>query len=283
MRKRTLQNVVGFSAIILLAALFAVVFFMEKNDTEEVVVTQEKLGTITFESSELVYDGMGKLDLMSGVSAKNADGEDVTDKIEAVITGDGTLNRKIVRYTLLDEKGNTVTEKRTLVMKNYKGPTLRIDDELVLKASDMKDLINVLKKSGKLSSEDGYGRDISSAVKCLREKKPNGEYEMEFSVVNSYDDSQTVTVMAKINGEVADPEIKLSEKEVKVRKGETFSPLSYVAMASDTVSDDAVRKIQVSSSVNTAEPGKYKVVYTLYSADKTAKTTATLKVSVLGE
>ena len=283
MRKRTIQNIVGVLAIVILAAFFAVVFITEKNNTEEFVDTREKLGSIIFESEELVFDGTGKLDLMSGVSAKNADGEDITDKIEAVITGDGTLNRKIVRYTFCDEKGNAVTEKRTLVMKNYKGPTLETDDNLVLKSSDLKDLINVLKKNGKLSSEDGYGRDISSSVKCMREKLPNGEYEMEFSVVNAYNDSQTATVTARISGEVADPEIRLAEKEVEIKKGETFSPLSYVVRASDTVSDDALRKIQISSSVNTDEAGKYKVVYTLYSADKTARTTETLKVIVLGE
>ncbi len=283
MKRKALQNAIGISAVAVLVILFAVVFFAEKKDTSPKTQPQEASGTITFDKDEIVYDGTGSLDLMEGVVAKDSSGNNVNDKVDVMLTGDSTLNRKTVRYTFLDKSGASVSAKRTLVMKNYNGPSLNVEADLVLKADDLGDLINVLKNKGSLSAEDGYGRDITSQVKCVREKKANGEYTMEFTVVNGYEDSKSATATAFIEGDVPDPEIKLSEKEVTLRKTEFFDPLRYVVFASDTVSHNATGEIQVTSSVQPSVPGKYKVVYRLYSADKTAITTEVLKVSITGD
>lgn len=279
MKRKIIQNTVGISALVLLALLAGFIFLKgEQPETE--TKQNESSGSISFEEEELIFDGSGSLDLMKGVRAEDSDGSDATEKVEAIITGDGTLHRKTVRYTFVDLTGRTVTEKRTLVMKNYEGPSLHVKSSLTLEAKDLKDLINVLKNEGFLKAEDGYGRDITSSVRVSREKKADRQYEMKFSVVNSYEDSEEMTVVAYIDGDVPDPEIRLSETEVTIGQTEYFDAKKYIVYSSDGFSENVTDKIQIDSSVDTSASGDYRVIYRLYSADKTAVTTKVLKVKV---
>lgn len=279
MKRKIIQNAVGISALVLLALLAGFIFLKGKQPENETKPHQAS-GSIAFEEEELIFDGSGSLDLMKGVKAADSDGKDATEKVDAIITGDGTLNRKTVRYTFIDLTGRTVTEKRTLVMKNYKGPSLYVKNNLTLEAKDLKDLINVLESKGFISAEDGYGRDILSSVRVLREKKADRQYEMRFSLVNAYQDSEEITVNAYIEGDVPDPEIRLSETDVTVRRTEYFDAKKYIVYSSDGFSENVSDKIQIDSSVDTAAAGDYRVTYRLYSADKTAVTTKVLKVKV---
>ena len=279
MKRKIIQNTVGVSALVLLVLLIGFVFLKDGKPESE-PKTVKTSGSIVFEDEELVFDGSGNPDLMKGVRAIDSDGKDVTEKVEAVITGDGTLYRKTVRYTFLDGTGRTVTEKRTLVMKNYDGPSLSVKNNLTLEAQDLKDLINILESKGFIRAEDGYGRDITSSVRALREKKAGGYYDIKFSVVNSYQDSEEITVSAYIKGDVSDPEISLSETDVTIRRAEYFDANEYIVYSSDGFTENVSDKIQIDSSVDTATAGDYRVVYRLYSADKTAVTTKVLKVKV---
>lgn len=279
MKSKKIQNTVGIAAIVLLAALVGVVFFGNKEPEKE-EQTNKSAGSITFEENELVYDGTGMLELMDGVVAKDSNGNDVAHKVEAIITGDGTLNRKLIRYSFTDTDRKTVTAKRTLVMKNYEGPSLSVESGFFVNAEELKDLINVLKDKELLNADDGYGRDITSSVKCLREKKENGQYSIKFSIVNAYEDSEEVSVVAYIDGDVPDPEIRLSTKEVTLRRTEYFDAKKYIVYSSDGYSENVTEKIQIDSSVDVTQAGDYRVVYRLYSADKTAVTTTVLRVRV---
>ena len=279
MKRTKIQNAVGVSAILLLALLIGFVF-LQGEKTEKKPEADKTSGKIIFESDELVFDGSGALDLMKGVTALDSDGKNATEKVDAIITGDGTLGRKIVRYTFVDLTGRLITEKRTLVMKNYNGPSLSVKDNLSLEAQDLKDLINVLAGRGLITAEDGYGRDITASVKVLREKKSEKLYVMKFSIINSYQDSREVTVNACIEGTVSDPEIRLSDDKITIRKTDYFDARKYIVYSSDGFAENVTEKIEIDSSVNTSQPGDYRVVYRLYSADKTAVTTKVLKVKV---
>lgn len=279
MKRKIIQNTAGIIAVVLLVLLIGFVF-LKGEEAEPEKTTTSSSGSIIFENEELVFDGTGSLDLMKGVKAEDSDGKDVTDKVEAIITGDGTLYRKTVRYSFVDLTGRTVTEKRTLVMKNYEGPSLNVKNNLTLEAQELNDMINTLKERGFISADDGYGRDVTSSVKVLREKKADRQYEMKFSVVNAYQDSDEITVNAYIEGDVHDPEIRLSETSVTIRNTEYFDAKRYIVYSSDGFNENVSEKIQIDSSVDPQVSGDYRVVYRLYSADKTAVTTKVLKVKV---
>lgn len=281
-RRRTLQNIIGLASLFLLIALFCMVSpkIGRMTENEKKKTSSNIDAELYFDSEELRYDGVGILDLMEGVHARSADGKDLTDKVNATITSDGTLGRKTVRYMLIDDDCQ-ISKKRTLVMENYRGPTLEVMSQLRLRADDLDDLINVLHESGLLSASDGYGADITGQVTCLREHQAGSEYKMTFRVINSYLDETEQTVKAHIYGEVKDPVIKLSQTELMLPLNSEFQPLSIVAFADDGSGNTAYDRIRIETSLNTAVPGSYRVAYELYSTDKTAKTTEVLKVKVL--
>lgn len=271
--------VIGIAAILCIAALL---FFAGRKDRQkagETAATKALEVTISFETEELVYDGSRVLDLMEGVSAADQEGNDKTGEVEAALLSGDSLTQKRIRYRLFDENGREVTRERRLVLKGYTGPTVTVTDNLELEASELTDLIGVLGEEKKLSAQDGFARDITDQVTCKRKKTGDGVYEMEFQVRNEFQDVDQVTVTAHIEGEVSDPVIELYEDEVLLTVGSEWDPYSYVEQADDGMGD-ALDQVQVDSSVNTAVPGTYHVVYQLDSHDHTAETSAVLRVIV---
>ena len=276
---RIILNLIGASALIAIIILFVCVsrHFSVKN-IHNISQPHYNRGSISFDSDEIIYDGTSPLDLMAGVMVDDGNGNDITDEANAIITSGGTLNRKIVRYSCFDAGGHTLTATRTLVMKDYTGPSLEISDSLDLDAENLDDLISHLYKNSLLSSYDGFGKNISSRVTCQRECVSTGTYKMTFRVINDYQDEKTVVVNARISGKVEDPFISLYSNSVSVPFGEKFEPMNFVVSQSPCVG-----KIDIDSSVNTMVPGNYRVIYTAYSTDMTAKSTKTMQVTVTGD
>ena len=86
---------------------------------------------------------------------------------------------------------------------------------------------------------------------------------------------------AYISGEVSDPSIELVQNSVVLSVGSSFAPTDFILSANDGT-QSAVDRVQTSNYVNTAVPGKYRVVYELTSADGTAYTSCALEVEVQG-
>lgn len=279
MKNKTLiKNLAGICAVALIVVMF---LFIQKNGNNtnniESTVPNTSVGTLTFETEEIVFDGSGKLDLLEGVYADDGNGNDVTSEVSTVITSAGTQTRKIVRYTFNDANGRIISKTRTLVMKNYEGPSIFVKDELELTAEELDDIVNVLFDRDELWAKDGYGKDITGSVTCVREHIADEKYTVTFTVANDYLDSVKTVVSANISGAVKDPVIKLYHETVTLEKGDEFAPLQMVA----SVSNGSASNIKIDSNVDEFVPGNYRVIYTLYSPDGTARTTETLHVNVV--
>ena len=179
--RRRLPIFAGITALVLLAVLFVQAVRMDRagysqtggnsfaggnplpggSSTVSVGTSDPADGQagLLFDSQELVYDGSGSLDLLAGVTAADTDGSDITDQVNAVLTGRGSGNRKVIRYSVFTSGGKELTGQRTLVLKNYRGPQLTVSGTLSLQAEDLMDLASVLRDRGELSADDGYGRD----------------------------------------------------------------------------------------------------------------------------
>ncbi len=280
---RIFENIIGILAVVIFIALFFVarnytdIFKVKPDDTS---LQEQNRGFYEIDG-DLVYDGTGTLDLMQGVYADDGNGNDVTENVSAIITADGTLSKKVVRYTFFDAAGKSVTEKRTLVMKNYKGPSITVPSNITLEATDLSDLINVLHARDELETNDGFGKDIYSKVTCLREHVSQNKYKLTFNLNNDFLDSKSISVSATINGDVLNPIIDLSSNVAMITVGEEFSPMNLVAGVSNGPVGGK-NAVEVESHVDTSVPGTYSVIYRLYSPDRTALTTEVLKVTVTG-
>lgn len=273
---RTLFNVIGVVASILLALFLVYALVLPHDIVPEIVPeTSQNQGEISFKSEELVFDGSDTLDLMEGVYIDDGKGNDITSEGSAVITAEGTIDRKIVSYSCIDAAGNMLTAKRVLIMEGYTGPTLEVPRTLALDAENTDNLIAYLQSENLLVAYDGFGKNITTEVTHQRERTSKGYYKMTFRIVNDYGDEKTVSVNAKITGEVSDPDFELYDESISVRKDITFEPMKYVVSRTSNVGN-----IITDSSVNTTIPGEYRVIYTAYSTDKTVKTTKVMNVTV---
>lgn len=277
-RKNLLRGI-GILALGLLLALLTAARVQDRSAPEKEEKRQEI--SLTFSPEILTYDGKGELDLLTGVRAEGADGTDLSDSVEAVLTSSGIQNEKKIRYTVFAPDGTEATAVRTLKLEGYSGPGLSVEENLELDASALEDLIPYLKEHGLLTAQDGFGRDASNKVEWYRKKEAKGVYDITFTLNNQYLDSVQQTVRTVIRGETADLELTLSESTVTIPTGAEFEPLNYVAAALDPQYGNLLSRISVSSTVNTLVPGTYAVIYTLTSLDNTQKAEAVLQVKVV--
>ena len=280
--KRTLFVILGIGAVILLIVLFITAKKKDIDLAQRSTEKERKTVELQFTPEVLEYDGRGKLDLLKGVRATTQDGEDVTDEVQAVLTAGGTEKEKEIRYSVFSEDGKETTKKRTLRMKGYTGPELTVEEDLEIKADDLKNLISILVRRDELKAEDGFGKDASGQVSWVRQRISEGKYEITFTLRNNYMDTVSIQTLASITGEVSDIELQLLETSVSIPQGSNFYPLYYVAEATDPLYGDISSRIEINSMVNTNQPGTYLVVYTLLSVDSTQKAEAALQVTVTG-
>lgn len=280
MRQRWIYKAAGITAVFLFAGILAAAVFQDSKNRISVKEESDALAVLEFESEELVYSGSGKLDLMDGVRAESSLGEDLTSQVSAVLTGEGTENKKTVRYTVFDSQGKEVSRTRTLLLKDYQGPQIQAEDSLELTAEDLENLIETLEKRGEIKGEDGFGMDITDQITWKRKKLSTGRYLLTFTLSNDYLDTVQKEAEAYIEGEPQDIQLTLAEDSVTIPLGAEFSPWDYVLAAQDPSFGSIADRIQISSSVDVSVPGNYYVVYTAESVDQTQTAEAVLRVTV---
>ena len=96
---------IGAGAALLLALLLLLAWSREQGDGAGEEKEEKKTVRLIFQSKELVYDGSGALDLMEGVTAKDDRGNDLTDRVDALITAEGGMGRNKIRYTVFSSEG----------------------------------------------------------------------------------------------------------------------------------------------------------------------------------
>ena len=282
MRQRWIYKAAGITAVFLFTGILAAAVFQDSKNRISVKEKEETdaLAVLEFESEELVYSGRGKLDLMDGVRAESSQREDLTSQVSAVLTGEGTENKKTVRYTVFDSQGKEVSRTRTLLLKDYQGPQIQAEDSLNLTAEDLENLIETLEKRGEIKGEDGFGMDITDRITWKREKLSTSRYLLTFTLSNDYLDTVQKEAEAYIEGEPQDIQLTLAEDSVTIPLGAEFSPWDYVLAAQDPSFGSIADRIQISSNVDVSVPGNYYVVYTAESVDQTQTAEAVLRVTV---
>lgn len=274
-----IHTIIGVTALVLLTAVFAAAVWKNRTaHTSGGKRTAFEGPVLKMETDELVYDGRGELNLMQGVRAVSQDGEDLTDKVTAVLTGDGNETNKIIRYTVFDKNGKETTRRRDLKLVGYSGPSIQVNDHLNLKAENMTNLTAFLKESGLLRGEDGFGKDTTEEITWMREKAAQGKYKITFYYTNAYQDSVEKTVDADVEGTLEDLTVTLKADNIQLAVGSEFIAEDYIEIISDPSGSGS--RVSVTSSVDTLHAGNYEVRYTVVSTDNTQKVSQVLKVTV---
>lgn len=235
-----------------------------------------KLDTDTF-----TYDGTSKLDLLNGVSVVSSEnGQPVdTDIFAHIKTGD-SVSRKIVEYTA-DTEGGQIKASRTLELSNYNGPSIKLPETLPpLEDSQLDSVLELMPADGSFRADDGYGNDITPAVKASykRDENDSSLVHFTFTITNSFND--TVSAEMNINLIRTKPVITLKESAVTLTVNSAFNPLEYVSVAEDVDGSSLFHSIIINGSVNTGEAGEYILTYMVSSPSGAVSDPKELKVSV---
>lgn len=280
---------VAVLALANLAALFLFNYGLPDYTFDQAAVIPEESkatdASIRFTSDILTYDGTGDISmiLMDGVTATDADGSDLTDKLKTSFKASNLPNEKKITYSVKTADGTKLKAERTLRLENYEGPTINVSNNLpTIKESELDNAVSALADAGALHAEDGYGNDITSAIKVKwsADESNIGYFVLNFTLENRFADS--VSAKASVQAQLSKPLIALTQQEISIPlNDESFSAMDYVKAAIDTdgtpIDKDSV---ELNGYVQRDTPGTYPVTYTVTGPESGLTAEATLNVTV---
>lgn len=223
---------------------------------------------------DLEFEINSDYDLLSGVSASDKEDGNLTNKIEFVdnvdITRPGTYQ---VTYTVEDESRFRASKTVNVVVKGVPVPTINASDKEISQYTEFNPKDNVTA----FDSVDGNITPNIIVTNNTVDINVIGEYEVTYSVTNSYNKEVTKTIKVNVVKN-AEPVIIASDQNILLNS--EFNPREGVS-ATDKEDGNITSKIVVfSNDVNTKEVGTYQVTYKV--TDKANQTVSkTINVNVL--
>ena len=286
-QKLYLKTAVSLASVLAVAAVAVISVRISKK-----LVSGGKSGgypettlVFSFDPQTLVYDGTGTLDVLSGVTLAHRDGSAFDGDISASVRPSGTANRYTVLYSASEQSGAVANAERTLEVRNYSMPSISFDGqgEYIL-SSQLENAVSYFISKGLLSAQDGFGHDISNAVKLDVDSvlAESGYYTVTFSVENILGDTVTLSSGFNITVDGGEMIIILSSGSVTIPVGSSFNPYDYIVSASDPDDGDVTRLVTASGYVTTSTPGTYRISYSFVNSKGKVSPEAVLTVYVTG-
>lgn len=252
----------------------------DTTETEPEPTAEEAAYTFSFDPDPLTYDGTTELDLLSGVSLTDPNGNAVDTLIFTNIRTADAITSKTIEYFAETEDGR-VSATRGLQLANYSGPSITLPETLPeIDESMLNSVLSAMPTDGTFRADDGFGNDITSSITyeyTQNEASPNLVH-YTFTITNKLNDS--VSVEADLTLGAPKPVITLTTDAVTVAANTYFNPISYVATAVDVDGSSIFERIIINGNVNTGVPGTYVLEYMSFSPDGTRSLPKTLTVTV---
>ena len=248
-------------ALVALALAVAVFAFAEVRNFISRDVTAPSI-SIEGDSLEVPCDYTSE-QLMEGVTASDAKDGDLTDQVLM-----GSFTRFIrpgvsdLSYVVFDSSGHMATASRQVRFTDYHSPRFSLSQPLVfaeesITGADVQAMFSATDMmDGELTG--GITRTETDAV-----YDTPGDYTITMEVSNSFGDevSYAFPVHVYENG-TQDVAIELTDPLVYVGQGDDFDPMMYVEGITDRAGESYDPELlDVSSDVDTSEPGIYEVHY----------------------
>lgn len=168
-------------------------------------------------------------DLLTGVSALDAEDGDITSKIVIEsISAIAKNGRCTITYAVSDSKNQVSSVSRTVVFTDYHSPKFSFSDDFIFTADKKKDLTSYVE------AYDCFEGDISKRISMTivnSENTSGNASQIEFRVSNNYGDVSTVIVdvVTQDKPGLETPAIELSDYLVYISSDAYFDPLDYVS------------------------------------------------------
>lgn len=252
----------------------------ETELTSQPVQVKDNL-TIHFDSEELVYSGKGDLNLTKGVTVTKGNNIEVKAELYSEIKASDSGSKKIITYTAKDAYGNTGTADRTLILKKYKGPSIKIaDDYPTIDDTELDSITKIFRDSKSITALDGYSNNITSALETMYTitNASATRIKIGFQVTNMFGDTTSQVIETDLNRTI--PLLTLTTDTDKVPIGATFNPVNYIASATDKDGNDISTSVITEGTIDTNTPGTYVLTYKLTDMEGNEAKVKTLKIIV---
>ncbi|MBC1565235.1 LPXTG cell wall anchor domain-containing protein [Listeria booriae] len=237
-----------------------------------VTVTSNELPVIT--ATDHTIKKGNNFDPMSEVSATDKEDGDLTDAIKIIANNVNTNKEGIyqITYSVTDSDDNTTTKDVTVIVTSNEKPAIQAEDKTIKKGTKFDPIADVTATD----QEDG---DLTKTIEVIRntvDTTKEGTYQVSYEVIDSDGNIayKTITVTVTSNEK---PTIAAENQVITV--GDKFDP-QQLATSTDKEDGDLTKQIEViSNTVDTSQPGTYKVVYRVTDSDNnTVEKTITVTV-----
>ncbi|MBC2263962.1 DUF5011 domain-containing protein [Listeria booriae] len=225
-----------------------------------VTVTSNELPVIT--ATDHTIKKGSNFDPMSEVSATDQEDGDLTDAIKITANSVNTNKEGIyqITYSVTDSDDNTTTKDVTVIVTSNEKPAIQAEDQTIKKGTKFDPIADVTATD----QEDG---DLTKTIEVIRntvDTAKEGTYQVSYEVIDSDGNIayKTITVTVTSNEK---PTIVAENQVITV--GDKFDP-QQLATSTDQEDGDLTKQIEViSNTVDTSQPGTYKVVYRVTDSD----------------
>ncbi|MBC2162149.1 LPXTG cell wall anchor domain-containing protein [Listeria booriae] len=237
-----------------------------------VTVTSNELPVIT--AIDHTIKKGSNFDPMSKVSATDQEDGDLTNVIKITANNVNTDKEGIyqITYSVTDSDDNTTTKDVTVIVTSNEKPAIQAEDQTIKKGTKFDPIADVTATD----KEDG---DLTKTIEVIRntvDTTKEGTYQVSYEVIDSDGNIayKTITVTVTSNEK---PTIAAENQVITV--GDNFDP-QQLATSTDKEDGDLTKQIEVIiNTVDTSQPGTYKVVYRVTDSDNnTVEKTITVTV-----
>ncbi|MBC2175365.1 DUF5011 domain-containing protein [Listeria booriae] len=237
-----------------------------------VTVTSNELPVIT--ATDHTIKKGSNFDPMSEVSATDKEDGDLTNAIKITANNVDTNKEGIyqITYSVTDSDDNTTTKDVTVIVTSNEKPAIQAEDQTIKKGTKFDPIADVTATD----QEDG---DLTKTIEVIRntvDTTKEGTYQVSYEVIDSDGNIayKTITITVTSNEK---PTIAAEDQVITV--GDKFDP-QQLATSIDKEDGDLTKQIEViSNTVDTSQPGTYKVVYRVTDSDNnTVEKTITVTV-----
>ncbi|MBC2243019.1 DUF5011 domain-containing protein [Listeria booriae] len=237
-----------------------------------VTVTSNELPVIT--ATDHTIKKGSNFDPMSEVSATDQEDGDLTNAIKITANNVNTNKEGIyqITYSVTDSDDNTTTKDVTVIVTSNEKPAIQAEDQTIKKGAKFDPIADVTATD----QEDG---DLTKTIEVIRntvDTTKEGTYQVSYEVIDSDGNIayKTITVTVTSNEK---PTIAAENQVITV--GDKFDP-QQLATSTDQEDGDLTKQIEVIiNTVDTSQPGTYKVVYRVTDSDNnTVEKTITVTV-----
>ncbi|MGA5592628.1 immunoglobulin-like domain-containing protein, partial [Enterococcus mundtii] len=243
------------------------------NTTEQTVtvhvVDQVTDGPVIKGTDDVRVDERAKFDPLEGVTAKDSQGNDITDNLTYTGSVDtSTPGEYTIKYYVYDKDGKVATAERVVtVQSDASKPVVMSPDKLTIKQNSKFDPTLYAQA---YDNEDG---DITDQIKVLGQIYTDklGSQFITYEVTDSDGNKATKMMEVEVVATLGNAPVISGADDLEINVGDTFDPISGVT-AYDNEDGDLTSEIKYGGIVDTGKAGEYTVTYTVWDSDFNVET-----------